>query len=276
MFCFLPRLPPLAMLVINCFAPPSANQRAKLAPGQRVVLQSRCLPQLEKLPPKESLFREAAALQKCATDTLGSPTAVPKTNRAAHAFIAKCIGENRINGGIQNHYVYRSLYSTQLRANYLHAGISLDRILVLDNAELQAKPSAALKKVHKHVGIPQFDYPADLLAKDSPLLAESIRKTFTHFDESIGWSLRGEDAYDAPMEDHLKAALYTFFQTYNQDLFDMLKIDPFDGWSVPGSHKDFIAGHTTKKKQDADSDSAPADPKTPYAGLNRDATLDLA
>ena len=73
------------MLVINCFAPPSANQRAKLAPGQRVVLQTRCLPQLEKLPPKESLFREAAALQKCASDILGSPTAVPKTNHAAHA-----------------------------------------------------------------------------------------------------------------------------------------------------------------------------------------------
>ena len=256
-----PPPPPLAALVINCFPPPAAAKRAKLGRGQRVVLTSKCLPPLERLPPKDAMFHEAAALQKCAKETLGSYTAVAKSNAAAHAFVEDCIGEGKINGGIQSMYVYRSLYATQLRANFLHHGVSPESILVLDQAELRHRPKDALKKVHGHVGLPSFAYAPELLAPGSPLLAKSIAETFDHFDESIGWSLDGEKSYDTPIPERLNAGLIVFFQAHNADLFDLLQVPPFDGWSLVGSHKDLIAKHSGNQNQPtADAPYAGRDP----------------
>jgi len=256
-----PPPPPLAALVIHCFPPPPAARRARLDPRQRVVLTSKCLPPLERLPPKDAMFHEAAALQKCAKETLGSYTAVAKSNAAAHAFVEDCIGEGKINGGIQSMYVYRSLYSTQLRANFLHHGVPPESILVLDQAELRHRPKDALRKVHKHVGLPSFAYAPELLAPGSPLLAKSIAETFDHFDESIGWSLDGEKSYDTPIPERLNAGLIVFFQAHNADLFDLLQVPPFDGWSLVGSHKDLIAKHSgTQNQPTADAPYAGRDP----------------
>ena len=184
-----------------------------------------------------------------------------KSNAAAHAFVEDCIGEGKINGGIQSMYVYRSLYATQLRANFLHHGVPPESILVLDQAELRNRPKDALKKVHGHVGLPSFAYAPELLAPGSPLLAKSIAETFDHFDESIGWSLDGEKSYDTPIPERLNAGLIVFFQAHNADLFDLLQVPPFDGWSLVGSHKDLIAKHSGSQNQPtADAPYAGRDP----------------
>ena len=47
------------------------------------------------------------------------------------------------------------------------------------------------------------------------------------------------------MPERISAGLAGFFQTHNAELFKLLQIDPFPGWSLPGSHKDEIGKFST-------------------------------
>jgi hypothetical protein len=127
---------------------------------------------------------------------------------------------------ISKNFVWRSLYSRQVR--HCFASLPSDRWLVLHSSELRNQPQQTLKRVFAHAGLQ--DESVELAKASDEQLSNEFKRHFPDFEAVSGWTHEGVE--EEPIPEALRAFLVEFFRPFNRELFDILKVEPFEGWEV--------------------------------------------
>jgi len=193
----------------------------------------------ERLPSQQQAFLDdIASFTACAGTLLdtGAQGAVQNLARA----VRKCL---KVTLGISRHYVYRSLYVAQLHTCF--KSVPRSDVLVLPSERLLHQPRETLADIMGFIGVPADHIERALRRNNSSgtcssnsnsssdeimsygMTGELVQKYFPKFERSTGWRLRSDYAPPpAPLTDALQA----FFAPHNEQLFELLRTQPFPEW----------------------------------------------
>jgi hypothetical protein len=206
----------LRLFLEKCFGPeiPAdslARNQLRGNPSRKMVMKVSCFPKLmsEKIGDVNLvLVHEAQVLQICVDKILSRHTDSKFPRSQA---VLECVGV--VKRGISYQFIYRSLYAAQILACTRY--LLLEQILVIENDELRNDPSAALKRIHHHAGLPPHH--TDVLSADK--IQSILDERFPDFEKISGWHLDSE--YE-DMSQETKNTLATFFAPFNEELYEML------------------------------------------------------
>ena len=128
--------------------------------------------------------------------------------------------ENGTSANIQNDYVVRGLYATQIRG-FLNI-FKHEQLLVVADSDLRNTPKETMNRVFAHVGLSNYDI-SHVTEKD---VIDKIRAQWPVFENKTGWQLNSK-YYE--MDSEIRKELTEFYKPYNADLYRLLGRD--FGWN---------------------------------------------
>ena len=138
-----------------------------------------------------------------------------------------CFPSPPIMSDVAENFIWRSLYY----AHFVHCFNTLERekVLVFNYEELKSNPQSVLNKIFDHAGVNRVNM-THLTQEE---LHQKFKSRYPEFEVISGWTTSGLTVpIDETFPEHLKRQLQDFFRPYNQKLFELLKIEPYEGWSV--------------------------------------------
>lgn len=164
------------------------------------------------------------------TDTNTDTDADADTDHLCHGCGCRCFPRSPMISDVSRYFVWRSMYYMQLK--HCFADLDPSRFLLVNNNRLATHPTETLNELFRFAGIPEMkalDLKQALTHED---LSKLFNKYYPDFEAVTGWSHDELKFQELTLSDTLRKQLDDFFRPYNRQLFEFLKIPPYDGWAV--------------------------------------------
>lgn len=115
---------------------------------------------------------------------------------------------------ISKHFLWRGMYDIHLKNCMRY--IPSERIVILENQDLRARPAETMNRIQLEAGIPLMDY-----SKTTYKHAHSMfTKRYPSFEATTGWSNNGTANSEPPQD--VQKVLQEFYKDQNERLFRLL------------------------------------------------------
>ncbi|CAM9315668.1 unnamed protein product [Choristocarpus tenellus] len=142
----------------------------------------------------------------------------------------------KVEAGIGDQYLYRSLFSLQLFHCLKY--IPRRQVLVIENEDLRLNGEDVMARIHEFIGVPSHTYPS----MEKEAIKEHLNIKYPDFEKRTGWRLDSE--YEEQLPENLVQELKMFMKPHMDMLARLLGQDLGD-WAVDSANGGHAMGEGT-------------------------------